>query len=278
MEWLRSVDLAEYAPNLRGSGVHGGLMVRLPDRNLTSEAMILKMCSSLFSTCTRGVGASVQRGSSRPPAQHPSQQNPAATPPGHTFSPADRLRGAAPQTGLSGKPRLHNPHRHRQGQGESCPLPHTNTSPQRRWKQTASSLLLQPRRLSFGGFGTLRKKRPEESEEYICPMNLEMPKSSSFQRGVLIYEENLDHLEQVLSSVDDFSIWTVYVHACEMSFVWLSARHRWKTLKARSGRSERFLKESTIWLWETTFLKYFKFVRSLLFTGGLLVHFCGSLI
>lgn len=28
MEWLRSVDLAEYAPNLRGSGVHGGLMVR----------------------------------------------------------------------------------------------------------------------------------------------------------------------------------------------------------------------------------------------------------
>jgi len=27
MEWLRSIDLSEYAPNLRGSGVHGGLMV-----------------------------------------------------------------------------------------------------------------------------------------------------------------------------------------------------------------------------------------------------------
>ena len=27
MEWLRSVDLSEYAPNLRGSGVHGSLMV-----------------------------------------------------------------------------------------------------------------------------------------------------------------------------------------------------------------------------------------------------------
>ena len=26
-EWLRLVDLAEYAPNLRGSGVHGSLMV-----------------------------------------------------------------------------------------------------------------------------------------------------------------------------------------------------------------------------------------------------------
>ena len=29
MEWLRSVDLSEYAPNLRGSGVHGALMVGL---------------------------------------------------------------------------------------------------------------------------------------------------------------------------------------------------------------------------------------------------------
>lgn len=27
MEWLKAVDLAEYAPNLRGAGVHGGLMV-----------------------------------------------------------------------------------------------------------------------------------------------------------------------------------------------------------------------------------------------------------
>ncbi|XP_063223981.1 liprin-beta-1-like isoform X2 [Bacillus rossius redtenbacheri] len=30
MEWLRVVDLAEYAPNLRGSGVHGGLMIHEP--------------------------------------------------------------------------------------------------------------------------------------------------------------------------------------------------------------------------------------------------------
>ncbi|XP_071453153.1 liprin-beta-2 [Hetaerina americana] len=30
MEWLRAVDLAEYAPNLRGSGVHGALMVYEP--------------------------------------------------------------------------------------------------------------------------------------------------------------------------------------------------------------------------------------------------------
>lgn len=55
----------------------------------------------------------------------------------------------------------------------------------------------QPRRMSFGGFGSLRKKRHEDTEEYVCPMNVEMPQSSSFQRGVGIYEENLDHLEQV---------------------------------------------------------------------------------
>lgn len=30
MEWLRSIDLAEFAPNLRGSGVHGSLMVFEP--------------------------------------------------------------------------------------------------------------------------------------------------------------------------------------------------------------------------------------------------------
>ena len=27
MEWLRTIDLSEYAPNMRGSGVHGALMV-----------------------------------------------------------------------------------------------------------------------------------------------------------------------------------------------------------------------------------------------------------
>ena len=30
MEWLRSVNLAEYAPNLRGSGVHGSLLINEP--------------------------------------------------------------------------------------------------------------------------------------------------------------------------------------------------------------------------------------------------------
>ncbi|XP_074037657.1 liprin-beta 1 isoform X2 [Leptinotarsa decemlineata] len=41
MEWLRAVDLAEYAPNLRGAGVHGGLMVRETKFNAELLASLL---------------------------------------------------------------------------------------------------------------------------------------------------------------------------------------------------------------------------------------------
>ena len=37
MEWLRHVDLSEYAPNLRGSGVHGALLVH--ERRFTAEIL-----------------------------------------------------------------------------------------------------------------------------------------------------------------------------------------------------------------------------------------------
>ncbi|CAH1159634.1 unnamed protein product [Phaedon cochleariae] len=43
MEWLRAVDLAEYAPNLRGSGVHGGLMVREPKFDAELLASLLSI-------------------------------------------------------------------------------------------------------------------------------------------------------------------------------------------------------------------------------------------
>ncbi|KAM9808388.1 liprin-beta-2b [Neosynchiropus ocellatus] len=43
MEWLRSVDLAEYAPNLRGSGVHGGLVMLEPRFNSDTLAMLLNI-------------------------------------------------------------------------------------------------------------------------------------------------------------------------------------------------------------------------------------------
>ena len=46
MEWLRQVDLAEYAPNLRGAGVHGGLMVCEPKFNAELLAALLAISSS----------------------------------------------------------------------------------------------------------------------------------------------------------------------------------------------------------------------------------------
>ena len=57
----------------------------------------------------------------------------------------------------------------------------------------------QPRKLSFGNFGNLRKKKQDENEEYVCPMDVEMPKGRSFQKGyeLQIYEDDLDRLEQV---------------------------------------------------------------------------------
>ena len=43
MEWLRQVDLAEYAPNLRGSGVHGALIVLEPKFNSELLAALLSI-------------------------------------------------------------------------------------------------------------------------------------------------------------------------------------------------------------------------------------------
>lgn len=82
------------------------------------------------------------------------------------------------------------------------------------------ALLLQPRRLSFGGFGTLRRKRPDDGEDYVCPMNVEMPKSSSFQRGTAVYEEELDHLDQVWVDPDSgdsgFCLYGLFDPVCHL--------------------------------------------------------------
>uniref|UniRef100_A0A3P8UV72 PPFIA binding protein 1a n=1 Tax=Cynoglossus semilaevis TaxID=244447 RepID=A0A3P8UV72_CYNSE len=130
MEWLRSVDLAEYAPNLRGSGVHGGLMVLEPRFNIEALALLLNIPPS--KTLLR-----------RHLATH-----------FHLLigSEAQRLKQEC----------LENPD----------------------YTVLTATAKVKPRRLSFGGFGTLRRKRQEEGEDYVCPMNVEMPKSSSFQRGV----------------------------------------------------------------------------------------------
>ncbi|XP_031834085.1 liprin-beta 1 isoform X2 [Nomia melanderi] len=51
MEWLRVVDLAEYAPNMRGSGVHGGLMVY--EGRFTSELLATLLSISAGKTLLR---------------------------------------------------------------------------------------------------------------------------------------------------------------------------------------------------------------------------------
>ncbi|XP_061422546.1 liprin-beta-1-like isoform X2 [Lethenteron reissneri] len=43
MRWLRSVDLGEFAPNLRGSGVHGGLMILEPRFSVETLASLLSI-------------------------------------------------------------------------------------------------------------------------------------------------------------------------------------------------------------------------------------------
>ncbi|MGH0143158.1 UNVERIFIED_CONTAM: hypothetical protein FKN15_041351, partial [Acipenser sinensis] len=69
---------------------------------------------------------------------------------------------------------------------------------------------VKPRKLAFGTFGSLRKKKQEESEEYVCPMDVAMPTGSSFQnaykRGmeIRLYDDDLDRLEQV-------KVWDIYM-------------------------------------------------------------------
>ena len=46
MEWLKEVDLAEYAPNLRGSGVHGALILYEPRFDDVLLADLLSIPSS----------------------------------------------------------------------------------------------------------------------------------------------------------------------------------------------------------------------------------------
>uniref|UniRef100_A0AAR2LPN6 SAM domain-containing protein n=1 Tax=Pygocentrus nattereri TaxID=42514 RepID=A0AAR2LPN6_PYGNA len=146
MEWLRSVDLAEYAPNLRGSGVHGGLMVLEPRFNVETMALLLNIPSN--KTLLRR----------------------------HLATHFHLLIGAEAQR--LKQECLENPD----------------------YTLLTATAKVKPRRLSFGGFGTLRRKRQEDSEEYVCPMDVQMPQSSSFHRGLRMYEDELDQLEQMEDS------------------------------------------------------------------------------
>ncbi|KAA0720899.1 polypeptide-interacting protein-binding protein 1 [Triplophysa tibetana] len=146
MEWLRSVDLAEYAPNLRGSGVHGGLMVLESRFNVETIALLLNIPQN--KTLLRR----------------------------HLATHFHLLIGLDSQK--QKQQYLENPD----------------------YMLLTATAKVKPRRLSFGGFGTLRRKRQEDAEEYICPMNVEMPMSSSFHKDVHRSEDGFDQLQPIEDS------------------------------------------------------------------------------
>lgn len=64
--------------------------------------------------------------------------------------------------------------------------------------------LLKPKKLTFSNFGNLRKKKQEDGEEYVCPMELGQVSGSASKKGFkpgldmrLYDEDDLDRLEQV---------------------------------------------------------------------------------
>ncbi|XP_030586869.1 liprin-beta-1b isoform X2 [Archocentrus centrarchus] len=148
MEWLRSVDLAEYAPNLRGSGVHGGLMVLEPRFNVETMALLLNI----------------------PPNKTLLRR--------HLATHFNLLIGSEAQQ--LKQECLENPD----------------------YILLTATTKVKPKKLSFSNFGSLKKKKQDENEEYVCPMDVEMPKGRSFQKGfeLQIYEDDLDRLEQMEDS------------------------------------------------------------------------------
>ncbi|KAM4747041.1 liprin-beta-1 isoform 2-T2 [Rhinophrynus dorsalis] len=150
MEWLRSVDLAEYAPNLRGSGVHGGLMVLEPRFNVETMAQLLNI------------------------------------PPNKTLL----RRHLATHFNLL------------VGQQAQVQKQEALASPD--YVLLTATARVKPKKLVFSNFGTLRKKKQEESEEYVCPMELGQSSGDSivkpFRPGLdlrMLDDEDLDRLEQM---------------------------------------------------------------------------------
>ncbi|XP_062930845.1 liprin-beta-1 isoform X10 [Cynocephalus volans] len=153
MEWLRSVDLAEYAPNLRGSGVHGGLMVLEPRFNVETMAQLLNI----------------------PPNKTLLRR--------HLATHFNLLVGAEAQ------------HQKR----DAMELPD--------YVLLTATAKVKPKKLTFSNFGNLRKKKQEDGEEYVCPMELGQASGSAAKKGFkpgldmrLYDEDDLDRLEQMEDS------------------------------------------------------------------------------
>ncbi|XP_055990551.1 liprin-beta-1 isoform X4 [Sorex fumeus] len=153
MEWLRSVDLAEYAPNLRGSGVHGGLMVLEPRFNVETMAQLLNI----------------------PPSKTLLRR--------HLATHFNLLIGAEAQ--------------HQKRDAMESP----------EYVLLTATAKVKPKKLTFSNFGNLRKKKQEDGEEYVCPMELGQASGSSAKKGFkagldmrLYDEDDLDRFEQMEDS------------------------------------------------------------------------------
>uniref|UniRef100_V9KB88 PTPRF interacting protein-binding protein 1 n=1 Tax=Callorhinchus milii TaxID=7868 RepID=V9KB88_CALMI len=151
MEWLRSVDLAEYAPNLRGSGVHGGLMVLEPRFNVETLAMLLNISPN--KTLLRR----------------------------HLATHFNLLIG----------------HDAQQQKRESMESPD--------YVLLTATAKVKPKKLAFSNFGSLRKRK-QDDEEYVCPMEIGLPAGAGFRQGnkqgrgieLRVYnDDDLDRIEQM---------------------------------------------------------------------------------
>ncbi|XP_014793804.1 PREDICTED: liprin-beta-2 isoform X3 [Calidris pugnax] len=129
MEWLRSVDLAEYAPNLRGSGVHGGLIILEPRFNGDTLAMLLNI----------------------PPQKTLLRR--------HLTTNFNVLIGPEAQQ------------EKREIMESTAYTPLTTTAK------------VRPKKLGFSHFGNLRKKKFDESTDYICPMDTNPAAANGTQKN-----------------------------------------------------------------------------------------------
>uniref|UniRef100_A0A3B3TYX0 PPFIA binding protein 2 n=1 Tax=Poecilia latipinna TaxID=48699 RepID=A0A3B3TYX0_9TELE len=131
MEWLRSVDLAEYAPNLRGSGVHGGLIMLEPRFNSDTMAMLLNI--SPQKTLLRR----------------------------HLNTNFNNLVGV---------------------QAQQEKRDYTEAAGYSPLSITAK---VKPKKLGFSQLTNLRRRRPDESTDYVCPIETSSPESGqSMANGV----------------------------------------------------------------------------------------------
>lgn len=73
--------------------------------------------------------------------------------------------------------------------------------------------LLKPKKLTFSNFGNLRKKKQEDGEEYVCPMELGQASGGASKKGFktgldmrLYDEDDLDRLEQVNATLYAYEV------------------------------------------------------------------------